>query len=191
MTQKINDHIDAFHSSGLYQPTRTIVLTGEINEAKYDQLLKNIHALDATSGTINIKLNSEGGELTQCRAMYDTIKGCKNHVRITVYGQASSSGSILVQAADERIMSENSYMMIHIGHGQSADPESHPIILERWNAYDELMETWMQDVYLKKIKQKKPRFTRNQLKSLLNFDTILTPKQALELGLIDLIGEHQ
>ena len=42
-----------------------------------------------------------------------------------------------------------------------------------------------EDMYLKRIKEKKPRFTRKQLQSMLTFDTILNPKQAIELGLAD------
>lgn len=191
MSQKIKDCIETFHSTGLYIPTRTIVITGEINEVLYDKVIKNIHALDATSGLINIKLNSPGGDLIQGRAIYSAIANCKNYTRITVYGEASSCASIILQAGSQRIMDENSYMMLHIGHGQSADPESHPRNKENWDKFDKYLEKWMEDVYLKKIRKKKKRYTRNQLKSMLNFDTILHPKEALELGLIDSIGEEQ
>ena len=43
----------------------------------------------------------------------------------------------------------------------------------------------MEDMYLKRIKEKKPRYTRKQLQNMLTFDTILNPKKAIELGLAD------
>jgi ATP-dependent protease ClpP protease subunit len=52
-------------------------------------------------------------------------------------------------------------------------------------------EKWIEDVYLPKIKEKKKRYTRNQLKSMLTWDRSFDPKEALELGLIDEIGEIQ
>ena len=41
------------------------------------------------------------------------------------------------------------------------------------------------------MKEKKKRYTRNQLKSMLTWDKSYDAKDALELGLIDEIGEIQ
>lgn len=186
---KLKDDLEAFHGTGLYLPTRTLLITGEVNDDLYASTIKNLHALDSTSGTINIKLNSEGGDVIAGRAIYDAIKNCKNHVRITVYGQASSAASFILQSADERIMTESSYLMLHVG--EEGHAQNHPKNVRRWDEFYRKLETWMENIYLQKIKQKKKRYTRNQLKSVLLFDTILNPKEALEMGLIDIIGEVQ
>jgi ATP-dependent Clp protease protease subunit len=188
---KLKDEVGNLHDNNICMSTRTIVFTGEINEDSYDMMMKNIHLLDSTTGTINIKLFSEGGEVIPGLGIYSAIKNCKNHVRIIVYGECSSMASIILQAADERVMDENSHLMIHVGSGQSADPNSHPRNKEAWDRFDQHLEKVCEDILLQKIKQKKKRFTRNQLKSRLQFDTILLPKDALELGLIDHIGEVQ
>ena len=49
----------------------------------------------------------------------------------------------------------------------------------------------MENIYLKKIKESKPRFTRQKLQDLLLFDTYMEPEKALEYNLIDYIGEIQ
>ena len=43
----------------------------------------------------------------------------------------------------------------------------------------------MEDIYLKKIKEKKPRFTRMGLKDLMKYDKYMGPKQVVNLGLAD------
>lgn len=189
MTNDKKDFIDQFHACGLFYPTKTFDITGEICQNRYEQTIKNLHILDSSSGDITIKLNSEGGDVTQAKAIYDAVKSCKNHVTMVVYGQASSAASIILQAADRRVMSQNSYIMLHVG--EEGYSSNHPRNIDVWHKYSRDTEKWMEDVYLSKIKQKKPRYTRNQLKSMITFDKILYPKDALLLGLIDEIGDIQ
>src|SRR5690606_31214680 len=103
----IKDNIGEFHSNGLFLPTKTIVITGSVDEDMLDKHLKNIHILDQFEGTINIKLYTDGGEICVGRALYDAIKECKNLVRITCYGEVASCGTIILMAADERVMMPN------------------------------------------------------------------------------------
>ena len=189
MSEKLKDHIDQFHSNSIFVPTKTIKLTGDVDEDMYDLALANIHALDSMTGTITIKLMSDGGSVSIARAIYDLISGCKNEVRIQCYGEVSSAASIILQAADTRCMSPNSKLMIHVG--AEGIPTDHPRNVDRLYEQHRFDEKWIEDVYLKRIKEKKKRFTRNQLKDIMTWDSYLTPKRSLELGLIDEIGELQ
>ena len=189
MSDKIKNHIEDFHAYGIYIPRRTIEIFGEINEEMSSQVVRNLHALDHTTGTINVMINSPGGETLHGMAIFDALRGCKNHVRGMVFGEAASSASFILQSCDERCMSPNSYLMLHVGT-DPMDMDLHPEAKKSWDKKFQDDEIWMEDVFLKKIKQKKKRYTRNQLKSLIRFDKILTPKEALELGLIDRIEEH-
>jgi ATP-dependent protease ClpP protease subunit len=186
---KNKDDIELLHEYGIYTPTKTLMITGEVCEVMYENVIANLHILDSTTGAITIKLNSEGGDVVAGRAIYDAIRNCKNEVRCIVYGQASSAASFILQAADIRVISDNAYLMLHVG--EEGHPENHPRNIEKWHKFNRDLEAWMEDVYLKKIKEKKKRFTRNQLKSMLQWDKILKPKEALELGLVDAIGEIQ
>ena len=79
-------------------------------------------------------------------------------------------------------MLPNSYLMVHIGEESTG---GHPQTKKRWDKKYEDDTKTMEDMYLTRIKEKKPRYTRKQLQSLLTFDTIMNPKQAIELGLAD------
>jgi deoxyribose-phosphate aldolase len=80
-------------------------------------------------------------------------------------------------------MSENSYVMIHAGEEGT---EGHPEIKKRWDAKLLRDNQWMEDLYLEKIKNKKPKFPRAKLAEMLKFDTILEAKEAIENGVDDL-----
>lgn len=183
-----SNNCDYLFSYGIYFPTRTIWMTGDITEDKYDKWSKAIYILSRSKGDISIHLNSEGGCVTQCRAIYTCIKQCiNNHVKIVVYGQAASSASIILQAGDTRVMTLDSDLMIHLGEETLAT--DHPRNIDRAHAYNRRVEKWMKDVYLSKIKEKRPRFTKTKLEELIQFDRFINAKQALTLGLVDSVGD--
>jgi ATP-dependent protease ClpP protease subunit len=96
-------------------------------------------------------------------------------------------GSLIFQAGDVRIMSPNSRMMIHHGH---AGVSGH--LLDVFKNVDELKELdkLINNIYLKRIKEVKPRFTLDEFKEMIRFDCYLSPKQAIDLGLCDkILGE--
>lgn len=183
-----NDIVELVHDQGIYLPDRSITIFGDIDETMFKKVWNNLHHLDSSTGGINIFINSGGGCVTQGFAIYDCIKGCKNFVRIMVYGECSSMASVILQAADERIMSPNSSLMIHIGSEEY--PEDHALNIKRWIEYSETLEEKTNQIYLEKIKQKKNNFGIKSLQKLLTFDTILSPQEAIDLGLVDRIEEH-
>lgn len=186
MSERIKGAAAQFHEYGIFYPRRSIDLFGEIDHDTFVNVFKNLHVLDGTQGTINIFINSEGGCTTAGRAIYDAIKGCENYVRAMVYGECSSMASLILQAADERIMSPGSFIMIHAGEEATG---GHPENKRRWDQFLKKEEEWAHKVYLEKIKNVKPRYTNEKLKKLLTFDTILYAKEAIELGLADRIAE--
>lgn len=189
MSERLKDHIQIFHDHGIYLPTKTMSMFGEVDSDSAAQWVKNIHILDSFTGTINVKLNSEGGSVESAKMVYDAISGCKNMVRITCYGNVESAATLILMAGDERIMTDSSKLMLHIG--EEAIASNHPKNVEsQYNDYKDEAK-WMEDVYLSRIKQKKARFSRQKLQEMLLFDKYIKPKEALQLGLITLIGEVQ
>lgn len=193
------EDISNFFQFDIYLPTRTIYLgsnhddpdSGEtgVDSQMTQKVIKALHILDNTpeaNQPISIIMNNPGGDVYHGLAIYDAIKNCQNQVKITVYGYCMSMGSVIMQAADERVMSENSRVMLHYGengyHGHSKD-----FIRQAQEAVK--LNNLVENIYYQKIKEKKAKFTKAKLAEILNFDTYLSPKQALELGLIDRILE--
>lgn len=187
MADTFKDVVDLFHDHNIFLDTKTIVIVGDVDEDMFEKVAKSLHALDSKSGEITIKLMSDGGCISAARGIYDLIRGCKNYVRIQCYGSVMSAATIILQAADKRVMAPSSKLMIHVG--VESAPEDLPRNIKALQEQHRIDEKWMEDIYLKKIKEKKPRFTRKKLQDMLEYDTYLNAEQALDLGLIDMVGE--
>lgn len=195
MSKRVNrDDIDKFHDYGIYIPKRTIYL-GSVNvnaetdeEAGVDahmaeRVIKNLTILDAAQeDAIMIIMNNPGGDVVHGMAIYDAIKACRSHVTVKVYGYAMSMGSVILQAADVRIMAPNSSLMIHMGYFAAS---GHPKTVYRQTDEGKRQDKLVEQIYLDKIREKFPDFSPQRLKGMLDHDTFLTPKQAVEHGLAD------
>jgi ATP-dependent protease ClpP protease subunit len=79
-------------------------------------LIKNVRYLDSVKNSpILIHMHSIGGSWGDGMAIYDSIQAARSHVTILAYGQAESMSSIILQAANTRVMCPNSYFMCHFG----------------------------------------------------------------------------
>jgi len=222
MSDKIvRDDVDKFFDYGIDISSQTLYMGSEsedengetgVNYAMSERVIKGLHLLDRkVKNGITIIMNNIGGCTIHGMAIYDAIRACQNEVTIEVCGSAMSMGSLILQAADYRVMTPNSIMMIHYGQAGFHD---HPRIVERWTREGKRFDTKMEDIFLDKIKDKRitlekylilinkedqiPKgnaknklieIDRDKLQSMLNFDTIFNAQDALELGLIDKIKE--
>lgn len=200
MARILRDDIDRFFQFDVDVPHRTLYIgsqddsCGEENGVDYlmaERAIKGLHVLDAQAENgakpITIIMNNPGGDVIHGMAIYDAIRACRNYVTIKVFGYVSSMGSIIMQAGDERLMSEHSQMMIHYGevtvggHPKSIEAAAKDLKRDR--------ETTL-NIYLDKVREKYPRFPRKRMDDLLNFDTYLTAQEAVDLGLASgIIGE--
>lgn len=193
---KLNrDDIDKFHDYNLYVPQRTIYMGSEhVSEGDdfsesgceafmAERIIKNLLILDAQSGDpITIIMNNIGGDEYHCFAIYDAIKACRSHVTIKVFGHAMSAGSIILQAADTRIMAPTSRQMIHYGTWGIHDHAKTSI---KWAVEGEKINGWMEQMYLEKIREKQTAHSLERLKKMLDHDTFLTAQESVDLGLAD------
>jgi ATP-dependent protease ClpP protease subunit len=185
------DQIVTLHNYNIDITTKTITLTGEVNDEMADNALKNLHILNQTNGAITIYISTEGGDLSAAKIVYDAIKYSSNVVRIVCFSNVMSCGSLILMAGDERIMSPHSKLLTHIGsEGLGVD---HPRNLDQ--AYSNLRddEIFIEAVYLDRMneklrKDKKKLLTHKNIKDMLIFDRYIGPEEALKLGLITSIG---
>lgn len=195
MARLNRDDVDRFHDYGIYIPKRTIFIGSEevsiesgesgTDSAMAESTIKNLTILEALSSEpITIIMNNIGGDEYHGLAIYDAIKACKSHVKIIVMGHAMSMGSIILQAADERIMSARSSQMIHYGEWSF---DGHAKTGQKWAKEFERLDSWMEQLYLARIQERVPDFSLKRLKPMLNHDTFLSAEQSIELGLADSI----
>jgi ATP-dependent Clp protease protease subunit len=65
------------------------------------------------AGTLNLRVNSPGGSVFAARTMAQALKDYPGKVIAHVDGLAASAASFLIMAADEIVMAEGSFLMIH------------------------------------------------------------------------------
>lgn len=187
---KINKiDLDYFFSNDLHLPSRTLYVGGYVSDDMTAGVVKSLKILDeAAKEPIHIIMNSPGGDLTESLAIYDFIKNCRNYVTITVYGTCASGATLILQAADERILSENSSFLVH--YGSDGFRGSHVDFIK--NAKESArLRRLMEELYLDKIRQKQPNFKTRQIREMLKSDAYYSAHEVLDLGLADkVLGQN-
>ena len=207
----------------IYMGSTNVNADGEsgVDASMVEYFIKGLHILEMQSPDekVTILMNNPGGDWYHGMAIYDAIKCSPCPTCIKVYGYAMSMGSIILQAAEERIMMPNSKFMIHYG---TEGFSSHPKIVESWMEEGKKNNMTMEDVYLESMMRVDPSILKENLNSLvnrvrskevppgkkvnfklskkkidrkeelrailrelLNFDTILSADETVELGLAD------
>lgn len=199
------DTISDIHGYNLDVKNREIYLHGYIGNTDEDpgveyrmatNLYKNVRLLDSISNDpILIHMMSIGGEWDAGMAIYDSILIAKSYVTIIAYGQASSMSSIILQAADNRVMTENSHFMLHYG---SVDCGGDHLSAHNYAKVDKKNTETMIDIYTDgcvKSKYFKEHYTditeekvRNYLKrKLKDGDWYLDANEAVYYGFADAV----
>ncbi|HIA04912.1 MAG TPA: ATP-dependent Clp protease proteolytic subunit [Myxococcales bacterium] len=97
--------------------TRTILLSGTVNDALARRLIQTVLILEADNPErhINIIINSGGGSVTSGFGIYDVLKYIKPQIRCISAGLTASIATIIMLAADKehRYSLPNSRLLIH------------------------------------------------------------------------------
>ena len=139
----VRDSIGEIHNYGIDVKNREIYLHPAKDSGEDDpgvdyrmaiNFVKNIRHLDSLSNNeIRINMQSIGGSWQSGMAIYDAILACKSYVTIVAYGQAESMSGIILQAADNRLMSPHSHFMAHFG---STDCSGDYLSSQKWAELD-------------------------------------------------------
>lgn len=109
------DAIAYLFDCGLWIPGRAVHVDGPIGTDTYRTVVRALAVLEATAEPIHVLLNTPGGDWVDGYAIFDALSRSANHITITVTGQASSMGAVILQAGDTRIMRRHATMMLHDG----------------------------------------------------------------------------
>lgn len=115
--RRLSDGSDGYSCAvALNTRSRTITLMGDICVDMYNKLVDALGKLCHSTGPIEIKINSGGGDLAQALAMYDEIRTLdKIHVTTIGVGECCSGAAVLLQAGDTRAAYQHCQIMIHKG----------------------------------------------------------------------------
>lgn len=182
------ESLNAFFEYDIHIDTRTIYMgtvsvtddhedTG-VDAQLAERTIKSLLVLGANNKPINIIMNNIGGDWFHGMAIYDAIQACKAHITIKVLGQAMSMGSIILQAADRRLLYPNATIMVHDGYASSdlVNPKS----LQAWAKNSSRLCANMYKIYA----QRSGKSMKYWEKKCSN-DYIMTAEQAVAEGLAD------
>lgn len=197
---KNNDILHDYHSYSANIKTREVFLHNhyEDNEnsgVEYrmaSTFIKNIRAIDSVSSkSILIHLYSIGGEWNDCMAIYDSIKYANSNINMLSYGQTESASTIILQAADFRILMPNSYFMVHYG---TSGYIGQYLSVQNWINYEKYICDIMIEIYANRcingLYFKEKKYTVGQVKKYLykklkDGDWYMKPEDAVYYGFAD------
>lgn len=112
---------------------------------------KNIRLLTSVSeeDPILVHMNIPGGSWEDGLSIYDTIKECPCYVCILAYGKVQSASSIILQAADSRILMPNTTVLIHYG---SISLDSEHTVASNTIKWNEKETKKMVDIFVNRCK---------------------------------------
>jgi len=162
-----------------------------------NRVIKNLHMLRYASAKkpVVVHLHTCGGIWEEGMALYDTIRMMPYPVTMVSYTHARSMSSIILQAADTRLMLPNSCFMFHYGTlavGGHAPTVHSNVDFARQN------DQTMLSIYVercfgsKHFKKKSREEVRAELAMMMDKkgDVFLTAQQAVDWGFADGILEN-
>ena len=133
--------------------------------------------------SIDLHINSNGGDVFDGQAIHSLIKNHKGFVTAYIDGLAASIATVIAMGADKVIMPKNAMMMIHNAwtglYGNANDLRKMADDLDHIN--DTIVNT-----YLAKVKDKTDEAT---IRDLMNKESWLNAEECLSLGLCDEVSE--
>ena len=147
----------------------------ETSANHFRELLEGV----SDSDTIELYINSDGGSVKEGTAIFTNLKRCKAYKTGYVDGVANSIAATILQACDHRVRGEGTGMVLHnlwtVAIGK-AD--------ELRNQADKL-DAWMKASRSLFMNRCGGKITEEELKDIMDKETLLDPDTALEIGVID------
>lgn len=161
---------------------RKIFIEGEINQDKACEFIKQVLLLckEDSSKSVDVLINSPGGEINSGLLMYDCIQSCNTPIRMFCIGAAYSMGALLFASGKHgRFMLPHSELMLHeplLGSRVGGNASSIRSIS------DSLMETRNK---MNQILAKHTGRTEKEIEEATSFDHYYSPQESIDFGLAD------
>lgn len=147
---------------------------GGVTADAFAQALKAI-----TAKTINVRINSPGGDVFDGLAIYNSLKAHGATIHVKVDGIAASIGSIIAMAGHRVTMGESAFLMIHnpwaMAIGNAADMREMADLLDKIGGS------------LAGIYATRKGITKDQAQAWMDAETWFTAEEATAAGLADAV----
>lgn len=157
-----------------------IVIYGDVTSWPWSEsdvssynLSKQIDELDVD--TINVGINSYGGEIGEGLAIYNALKRHPAKVRTRCDGFACSIASVIFMAGDERVMAEPSMLMIH--NGWTFAQGDAKALRKQADDIEKMTEASVQ-IYMQHA-----TIEEDELRALMDAETWIAADEAVSMGL--------
>lgn len=164
---------------------RIIFLSGDFNDDMSTLIVAQLLFLESENPDKDIwmYINSPGGVVTSCLAIYDTMQFIKPNVCTVCIGQACSAGSVILAAGapGKRYSLTHSRVMIHQPsggfHGQATDIEIHAKEIAN-------VKKTLNEIFVKHTGQK-----LSIIESNMERDKFMNAEEAKKFGIVDHVIE--
>ncbi|MEY8414798.1 head maturation protease, ClpP-related [Tissierella praeacuta] len=151
----------------------------EVTPKEFKADLDNLGEID----TLNIYINSPGGDVFAGQTIYSILKRHKAHKNIYIDGLAASIASVIAMAGNTIFMPKNSMMMIHnpwtIGMGNASD------FRKLAEDLDKIRES------LIAAYENQSMLTKDEIIEIMDNETWLTAKECEEYGFCHVVEEEK
>jgi len=136
-----------------------------------------------SSRAVTVRINSQGGSVTEAQAMFNLLRrhAAKAPVTVEVDGVAASAASYIAMAGDRINMAENALMMIHrVRTTITANVDELQKEIEIVQKFDKILE----DTYAART-----GLPVEDIRAMLAAETWLTAQEAVDKGFANSIGQ--
>jgi ATP-dependent protease ClpP protease subunit len=202
MTNHNNSQLNNIHDYNIDIENREIYLHSYFNEENDESgvdyrsaivFQKNLRYLNLISlDPILVHMHLPGGDWQDCLGIYDAIKASKSKIIVVASAKVESSSTVLLQAADLRILTPNTNFLIHYGSISVDNEHKAALSMVQWSEkesekmIDIFTEKCMNSIISKEKNWKKMIVRKHIVGQLATKrDWILTSDEAVRYGFAD------
>lgn len=202
MTNHNNSQLNNIHDYNIDIENREIYLHSYFNEENDESgvdyrsaivFQKNLRYLNLISlDPILVHMHLPGGDWQDCLGIYDAIKASKSKIIVVASAKVESSSTVLLQAADLRILTPNTNFLIHYGSISVDNEHKAALSMVQWSEkesekmIDIFTEKCMNSIISKEKNWKKMIVRKHIVGQLATKrDWILTADEAVRYGFAD------
>jgi ATP-dependent Clp protease protease subunit len=162
---------------------KVVYMCGDVDENLYIELVQNLELIRKANPDTNaldgvtIYLSTYGGDVYYGFAIYDYLKLVASNLKIVCIGPVMSAGTLILQAADERVMMPHSYLLVHFGLEINENQQTR-------HQHEQLTRQ------IKQVLVDRCSAKAQTVKKWFGKESYFDNKRALSVGLVDRVVKH-